>query len=83
MDEDFIILRYMKVIAFALIAVAGVVTFLLFANQGSAVQLFQSETWESEVLFMRFVAEHQKTYSNKAEYNDRLAIFNKNLIKMA
>ena len=66
----------------AIIAVVGCVAALaIFAvvSDKTPVTFYQQQNWATEQSFMRFIAEYGRVYGSKAEYEMRLAAFERNM----
>jgi hypothetical protein len=62
------------------VALVGCVAALaLFAVSAPNTTLFQSNNWEVEQQFIRFVAQNRRTYGTREEYRFRFETFQKNL----
>jgi cathepsin L len=61
--------------------IAGLALFA-YSGQRSATTLFQQQDWEAESLFMRFIAQNQRLYMGKGDYERRFTNFKTTLAKI-
>lgn len=65
----------MKRIIGVVALVGCVAAVALFAVSAPSTSLFQSENWEVEQEFIRFVAHNRRAYGTRAEYRFRFETF--------